>query len=481
MAKKSFVQEYESVASFLVLELLALVAFGLGGVNVVFQYAGFIVALAATFFAFRNYSKEDLKPILYVAVPLVLMSIFTSFGKFFESYDILANLGSFLALISFLAVGLSARRMKSFSVKNALLCIGAGLALLTLASTIITWVQYGLFYPLIHKDAAYYYYNGNLYSILNEMSWIVGFKVLEVSIDYGGLFALLCTSFLPGLLFLDIKKDKLAFILFAVIGGIGLISIISIPNILALIFAVVMFGVALFYKYLRNNKLAINIVRYAILVLFGFVIVVFFVMVLNNSIEGVHSFIEGNSVLNRLFNTNRYMNVINPILEASLKSFNLFGINTMRYIDGYKIPDKVILTNTGIFEVEVLKEGGIIAFILFLVFVLFAYESFAIYLSKSKDDNYVKVIFLTFLVGFVLYSSFKNDVFPITHSASSYYPFTRSLPFFLVLFVIGYTILPKGKDEIEFARSEAPVKEETKKVVKEDDYDFSDVEEEEII
>ena len=48
MAKKSFVQEYESIASFLVLELLALVAFGLGGVNVVFQYAGFIVALAGS-------------------------------------------------------------------------------------------------------------------------------------------------------------------------------------------------------------------------------------------------------------------------------------------------------------------------------------------------------------------------------------------------------------------------------------------------
>ena len=481
MAKKSFVQEYESVASLLVLELLALVAFGLGGVNVVFQYAGFIVALAATFFAFRNYSKEDLKPILYVAVPLFLMSIFTSFGKFFESYDIVANLGAFLAIISFLAVGLSARRMQSFSIKNALLCIGAGLALLTLASTIITWAQYGLFYPLIHKEAAYYYYNGNLYSILNEMSWIMGFKVVEVSIDYGGLFALLCCAFLPALLFLDIKKDKLIFVLFAVIGGVGLISIISIPNLFALIFAVIMFGVALFYKYLRDNKLAINIVRYAILVIFGFAIVIFFVMVLNNSVEGFHSFIEGNSVLNRLFNSNRYMSVINPILEASLKSFNLFGINTLRYIDGYKIPDKVILTNTGIFEIEILKEGGIIAFILFLVFVLFAYESFSRYLAKSKDDNYVKVILLTFVVGFILYSTFKNDVFPITHSSTSYYPFTRSLPFFLMLFIVGFTILPSGKDEIEFVRSEAPAKEETKKVVKQDDYDFSDVEEEEII
>ena len=59
MAKKTFNEEYESIGAFLVLELLALVGFGLGGVSIIYQYAGFIVALIATFFAFKNYSKED--------------------------------------------------------------------------------------------------------------------------------------------------------------------------------------------------------------------------------------------------------------------------------------------------------------------------------------------------------------------------------------------------------------------------------------
>ena len=480
MAEKSFQEEYESIGTFLVLELLALVAFGLGGVSLIFQYAGFIVALIATFFAFRNYSKDDLKPILFIGVPLLLLSIFTSFGKLFETIDLLSKLGAFLSIISFLAIGLSARRMKSFSVRNALLCIGGGFALLTLVGTISTWVQYGLFYPLIHKNAGNYYYDGNLYSILNEMSWLEGFKFVEVSQNYGGLFALLCACFLSALLFVKPKEDKLCFISFAVIGGIGLISILSIPNFYALIFFALSFAVALFYRYLRDNELAIKILRYALLVVAGFVAVFIFFALLNVSVEGVHNFIAG-SFLNRLFNANKIMVNVNPVLEAALKPSNLFGIDLVNYVNGYKFDVKYVYTSTGVFEVEIIKEGGIFAFILFLIFAFFAFESFARYLKNSKDNNYVKVIFLTILVGFALYSTFCNDVVPITHSPYSYYPFTRSLPFFICLFIIGYTILPIGKEDVKFESSPKKVKEEMKRIIEDDDYAFNDIEEEEII
>ena len=480
MASKSFRTEYESIGTFLVLELLALVSFGLGGVSLIFQFAGFIVALVATFFAFKNYSKEDLKPILLVAVPLFLLAIFTSFGKFFESFDILAKLGAFLGILSFLAIGISARRMKSFSPRNALLCIGGGLALIVLISTVATWTQYGLFYPLIHKNAANYYYDGNLYSILNEMTWLNGFKFVEMSQHYGGLFALLCACSLAALLYIRPKDDKLAFSVICIIGGIGLISIISIPNLPALIFFIVSALVALYYRFLKHIELANKILHYALLVIAGFAAVMVFMAVLNVSVSGVNSFIAGSSFLNRIFNANGIMIKINPVLEAALKPFNLFGINTTTYINGYKIADSVILTSTGIFEVEVMKEGGIFAFLLLIVFALFAYESFGNYLKKSKDADYIKVVFLTMLVGFVLYSSLFNDVFPITHSPKSYYPFTRSLPFFVMLFIIGFTILPNGKEEIAFKEEALKANKEKKENV-DDDYSFSDVEEEEIV
>lgn len=479
MAKKSFVQEYESIGSFLILELLALVSFGLGGVNVIFEYAGFVIALIATLFAFKNYSKEDLKPILYIGIPLFLMAIFVSFGKYFETYSFAANLGCFLSIISFLAMGLSARRLKSFSAKNALYCIGAGLALLTLIGMVITWIQYGIFYSLIYKGTPNYYYNGELYSVTKEMGWLNGFKIVEISQNYGALFAVLCACFLPALLFISPKENKVQFIVFAVIGGIGLLALISIPNFIALIFVALSFASALFYKYLRENKLALKILNYAILIIFGFAIVVFIFMLLNNSVSGIQSMIANNGFLNKVFNTNHIASSINPILEAALKPFNLFGINTLQYINGYKIPDSVILSSSGIFEAEIIKEGGIIAFIMFVIFVVFAFSSLARYLKHSKDDNYIKVIFLSLIVGFVTYLTFFNETFPLTHNNKTYFPFTRSLPFLIILFIVGYTILPLGKNEITFQEVTNNKNEEKKEYVDED-YSFSDVTEEEI-
>ena len=483
MANKTFRQEYESIGAFLVLELLALVGFGLGGVNVIFQYAGFVIALIATYFAFKNFSKEDIKPILFVAVPLFLMSIFTSFSHYYDcftSFNILAKIGSFLAITSFLAMGLAARRMQSLSFKKVLYCLGGGLALITLVSTIITWSQYGLFYPLIHAKAGSYYYDGNLYSILDEMSWLNGFKIMEVSQKYGGTFALLSACFLPALLFVKPKEDKVGFILFATIGGIGLISIISIPNFYALIIFAIAFAAALFYRFLRDNAIAVKIVSYGILGIAGVAVVLIVFAMLNATVPAVHNTIAGSGFLDRIFNSNRIMVVGSKIFEAALKPFNLFGINTIEYHEGFVFSKKDILTSSGCFEIEVLREGGIFGFLFFLLFVFFAYESFARYLKSSKDDHFVKVVLLTFVVAFVLYSTICYEIFPLTHEETAYYPFTQSLPFYLVLFVIGFTILPKGKEAVEYKNEAVPVKKEKKSSI-DDDYTFSDVTEEEII
>lgn len=481
MAQKTFKDDYESIGVFLILELLALVGFGLGGVNLIFQYAGFVVAIIATLFAFKNYSKEDLVPILTIGIPLFVIALFTSFGHFFDDYlTLVARIGAFLGILSFFAVGLSARRMKSFNIKNALYCLGGGLALITLISTIITWSQYGWFYPLIHKNAGSYYYDGNLYSILKEMSWLNGFKVSEVAQNYGGLFALLCAAFLPALLFIDYKEDKKSFIIFSVIGGIGAISMISIPNFWAIGFYALAFGVALFYRFLRNNEKAIKVVHYSFLVACGMVVIFIFFAYLNVSVDGVANAIKGSKLLDRIFNGNRIMYIANPVLQASVKPTNLFGIyHGANYsVGGYVLPDYAVASTSGAFEVELLKEGGLFAFLALLALMIFVFNAFARYLRYSKDKDYVKVILLTFVVGFTLYSTICTEVFPFTHLVDTYQPFSQSLPFYLVLFVIGFIVLPKGKEEIVYAKEE--VKKEVK-VDPNDDYAFSDVEEEEII
>lgn len=476
MEKKSFAQEYEVIGAFLVLELIALTCFGFGGIDSIFHYAGFIVALIATFFAFRNFHKEDLMPIVLLGIPLLGMAIFTSFGNLFSGSGILANLGAFLGLISFLALGLSARRNKSFNTRTLILCFAIGLGLITLIGTFCTWVQYGFFYPLIHKDAPNYYYNGELYSISNEMGWLWHFKLFEVSQRYGGLFAILCASFLPALLFIKYKENRVLFVSLLAVSGIGLLSIITIPNLYAIIFIAVSYAVALFYRFLRNKEIAVKIVRIAIPAVFGVAVAFLLAAILNLSVEGFANTVANNSFLNRLFNTNGLMNEFNAIMSAALKSSNIFGIHM------YDLTTDIAYSSTRAFEIEILREGGIIAFILFIVFVVVAFETFSRYLKDSKDKDYIKVIFLTILVSFVLYCTFCCDVRPITHYKTTFYvPVTRSLPFLLMIFIIGFTTLPNGKIEIEFNESVSNKPSKEKKQYIDEDYAFNDVEEEEII
>ena len=171
------------------------------------------------------------------------------------------------------------------------------------------------------------------------------------------------------------------------------------------------------------------------------------------------------------------MHEFNSILSVALKPTNLFGIHI------YELTSDIAYSSTRAFEIEILREGGVIGFVLFIAFVVVAFETFSRYLKDSKDQNYLKVVLLTILVSFVLYSTFCADVRPITHHKTSYYlPITRSLPFLLMVFIVGFTVLPKGKSEIAFDEtpSNKPVKNK-KQHFEDDDYAFNDVEEEEII
>lgn len=477
MQQKSFRSQYESLGTFLVLELIALASFNLGGVSMIFHYGGFIISLVAFYFAYKSFSKEDLKPILFVSIPLLIIVILTSFGSFFEEYDIISKIGFFLAIPGFLLAGLSFRRLKSQSSRYLVLFLGGGLALLTLIGTLSTWIQYGFFYPLIYKNTPEYYYNGTLYSITKEMSWLSGFEVLEVSQSYGGLFAVLCACFLPGLLFVDCSKDKILFYSLIAIGGIGIISLISIPNFTGLIFVAIVYVVAAYYRFLRNNELANKILRFAFYIIAGFVAGFVLLVILNAAVPGLHDMIQNNGFLNRIFNENRFMIPFNPILQAALKPENFFGISHADAIKGSY--ETAIGTNIGSFELEILKEGGLFAFIALIAFVYIAIELVIRYLKQSNDKDYLKIILLCFLTGAFIYLSFESDVFPHIHNENFYSPVSHSLPFLLMVFVIGYIVLPKGKSEISYVEETWKQSKDSKNI--DYDYEFDDIVEEEII
>ncbi len=485
MAKKFAIKDYESIGVFLIMELVALVSFCLGGTVIVFHYVGFVVSLLAFFFAYQSYDKKELKSLILIGAPIIVLAICLAFGNLYGGFsNFLANFGVFLAIPSFFLVGMSARRTKNLSIENVLLCLGFGAALLVLISLVITYAQYGMFYTLIYKNTPAYYYEGNLYNVTKEMSWLNGFKVNEVSLKYAGLFGVLLCSALPALMFIDPKANTKKFVMVASIGVVGLLSIVTIVNLTALIFLIPVLVIALVYRFLRDNKKFWKVATWIFEVIFGFAIAALIFAFLNALVPGVHNFTSGNAVLNRLFNTNRIMAPFNNVVGAMFKSFNLFGFPVHSAADIEGKNSDIIFADSGIFELEIIKEGGFFALLAFLMILVVMFISISkYYLERSKDSHAVKVSLLCFVVSFFLYSSFAWENAPFTHS-DIFLTVGRSFPFLILLFVLGLMYFPLMKEEPIFNTFERKSNSNAdKKEVEylDKDYVFTDANKEEVV
>lgn len=481
MTAKSKFKDYDSIAIFLIFELAALVSFCLGGEVVVFHYVGFAISLIAFLFASKNYDKRELKSLLIIGVPVVILAFCLAFGNLYGGFTngagaLLYNFGVFLAIIAFFMVGLSARRLNNLRVETLLLCIGFGTALLVLISLVITWVQYGMFYTLLYRDTPAYYYDGSLYNVTKEMSWLTGFKVSEMSLKYTGLFGVLLCSALPALMFIDPKTQTRKFAMVAVIGVVGLFSILTIVNLAALLFLIPILVVALIYKFFRENKKFWKIATFTLEVVAGFIAVFLVFALLNALVPSINEFTSNNAALNRLFNGNRIMAPFNEVMGVAFRSYNLFGfpLSAVGDIEGRN--EAIIFNNSGSFELEVVKEGGVFALIALLAIIVIMVLSTHNYLKRSKDSNAVKVVLVSFLVAFFFYATFEWDNMPYTHR-SEFLSFGRSIPALILFMILGLVYFPFMKEEPlfnQFERKdpEVKVKQEVEYIDK--DYVFTD-------
>lgn len=474
-------EDFSSIAIFLIFECVALLCFCLGGIAIIFHYVGFVVAVFSLIFSYKNFDKKEIGSLALIGVPIVVIGAFCAFGKLFGGFSYFgSNFGVFLSIPGFFLLGISARRTKTFSVETALLCMGVGAALLVLISLFSTWIQYGLFYTLIYRNTPNYYYNGFLYNVTSEMSWLNGLKFTEVSLKYSGLFGVCLCSSLPSLLFISPKKQTKKFTIVAAIGLVGFLSIITLVNVTALIFLIPIVVIAVIYKYLNNKEKVMRVIKIVLLVLVGLICLFLLTATLNAMIPGIRSFTSSNGFLNRIYNSNRIISPFNDVIEAAFKSFNIFGFPLYHAADTEMMNETIIYTNTGNFVLEITKEGGIFALLSILTVIVVMVLSTIKYLKKGKDSNGLKVTVLSLLVCFFTYCSFNWDIYPFTHQ-SDYLSVARSFPFMMILFVIGlfyYPVLMKDEplfESLETVKQETKIKKEVKYV--DEDYDFTSIEE----
>lgn len=444
MEKENFFVKNKSILTFLILEVVALTAFNFGNISYVFGLAGAFLAIVGLFFVLGI--EKDKKPLIWILVPvglLLVISLIGSFNQFSKGFSTISNLALLFSLPAFLAIGFFLRKLNDVKTKTVLLVIGGAFAAITIFGLFSTLFEYGFFYKLICRSKPNYYYNGMPYDVTKEMYWLNGFGFTEVYIEHGSLFAVITASFLPGLLFLSPKKDRNNFIICAAIGGVGLIALLVLPNFKAILVLLVASLFAVVYRFLKNSKKVLKIIGISCISLLGLAVLFFLIAMIN-----VAAGYKLPGFLNRVFVQNRIMVNVTPVMEALFikvggKLVNFFGL--MPTIAN----EKVTWLESKIFEVQLLKEVGLIGTLLFGAF-LFMMGYFVLqYLKKSEDSDCSKSIFVVMLLSFFIYESFFNLVVIGPH-VESYEAFLRSPTLLVMLFMLGYIFtLPSKKEEEE--------------------------------
>lgn len=425
-------KDQDSLLLFLVLECLSLCSFGLGNINYVFYGLGIIVGAASLLLCFSKFKGENLKTLLLFAVPMFVLSFFVSFGKLLSG-NVFLNILVFLSINIFLFMGMVMRRFKGFDVNVVLIVIGFSIALLVSISMIYTWTQYGFFYAARFKNTPIYYYNAETFDITKESGFLVGFKFLDVDLNYTSVFAVLLCCYLFALPFVSPKENKRVFYMYLGLGVLGIIYLLTLPNFKAFI------GLA------------------------ALAIIFFFIALRNASGAGISNTIANNAFLNRIFNTNRIMTNVNPILKECSLTANLFGFITefddskVTYSQFEEIED-AILTNSKMFEIELIKESGLFSVIVLVVLIIIVYIFAKKHLFESKDKDFTKVVLVGLVLTYFVYQSFEYSAFPLVHEPTNYYAFFRH-PLTLVIVALIGLLYPFNADAktVEEIKPEAKV------------------------
>ena len=131
---------------------------------------------------------------------------------------------------------------------------------------------------------------------------------------------------------------------------------------------------------------------------------------------------------------------VTPVLETLFKKGNFFGFAPLA------INDEVIRLDSNMFEVQLLKEVGLIGTILFGLFLLSMGYFILQYLKKSEDSDYLKNVFVVMVLAFFIYESLFNIILLEPHT-ETYEAFLRKPTLLVMLFVLGFIFVAPDKKE----------------------------------
>lgn len=442
------------IGSFLVFELLAFAGFSLANSPLLYGLVGLVILILLFLGTKIDFKTKGFTNLILFVIPLViygLMLLISGFSTLFSTMD---NFFVPVVLLSFAGIGALVREQQEFKLSTALLAIYGSLATLVFISYFWNMIQYQPFYTLTHSNY-YTYYDGKRSPVpIGDIAYfLMGFSLEQVSVEYFSFFAILLSSALVALFFINPKKDKKSFILYAIFGGIGVLALITMPTKITLIFAfvsaIIMAIIVLGVKYF--NKI-FKWVSYAFFLMLGVAIIAFIVMVVYNQqfIPGLKSFrvfIKGSPILYRLFVSNRFAQSYGVILNDYFANIDAVfnGSGAPVKIFGFAVVGEEFSSSSILFDN--LMMSGLIGTILFVVAIVFGYISFIKFFKNKSVPLFNKVMIASFINVYLFNALFNYDMQPYVHY-SNYIPFYISGPFMLLLFLFGYTFKINSKTTI---------------------------------
>ena len=450
MNKLKLLNRYSAAITFLAFEFFALIAFSYSGSFVLFGALSLALCILLILFNIGEIKSKGLSNVALFFIPLFLFTLLTAVGNYNIAHT---QVGDFSwAETVFIPLGLLPMAFngyllsidKNFKLKTFIMVVFSALAVYVLINFVYNLINFGAFYPLFYKYF-YLYYDGIKSEVpVSKMAYVLeGFKFIEVKMSHYVLYPLLLSASSVMLLFTSPKKEKGYFYSFLVFTVLAIFALTFIPSTLSLgglaAIAILTLVIYLGKTYIKTRKVfKVILIAFVALFFFGFV---FYVIVaatgVNNSFTGI---------LKRLFVTNKYSTVINPNLDGIFSSSKFLGFAGWFEPKVYP-PSFKIAYPTGFFIFDTFMTSGVIGAAAIFAFIFLGFKAFKKYFYSHRDEFRLQATLLLFLIVFVAYSAFFNDVdYALFYKL--YKPIYLTAPFMLMVFMFSYVICKTRVDEV---------------------------------
>ncbi len=484
--KKFDLSNYGKAVCFILLEILAVLSFSLGSSFIFMAILSFFILVLIVLVTFRQIKVDGLASIGFFLFPLLIFGLLSvlSYFKYDPNFIMFESSFIFLipiALICFAGSGYLINLTGSFKIRYALIVIYSGIALLTFINLLVTMIQFVPFYTLMYRDA-YYYYDGarSSASVGNMAYFLVNFSMVEVSLSYFSYYPMiLLTAFIP-LGFIKFKENKKLFITYLAFGVLGLISLIFTINKMTLL---MLFGVAvlislitIYTKFNLKTK-PLKIITACACGLFALGLLFLFLNAQDSvgyamRVNGLRNITTGNKIFNRLFNSNRFANAYNGIMDGTFASKVIEGRNVLIKLFGYPINGGYVdyfgamtwkLSDSNSFFFDTFFTSGFFGVVFLAVVLIAGIRRVILYYKYSQDNKADKVMVMSFIFISLAYAFLAYDATPFIFT-KTIVPFYMNNIFLIDLFLFGYCYFnsekPKEQVVVEEEVKEATTNEE---------------------